>query len=171
MNILIRYGLSSLLFIFSAIRSIQVSKSIYWIIANHLLIGSSFLYHGQEIQTNPYLQFDYVIILLINLAYMNNLYMTIFGVELAIYEYLLQTNIEFTKNLFTISGFIYGMHNNYNLYFYKLCWNILMCICMYTYRYYLILYDMEYYNNIRIYITLIWHILTFNLLYTLCESV
>jgi hypothetical protein len=171
MNILIRYGLSSLLFIISAIKSIQVSKSQYWITANHLLIGSSFMHHAQKIQTKLYLQIDYLIILLINLAYMNNFYMTIIGIGFAIYEYSIKQNIEFTKNFFTIGGFIYGLYNNYNLYFYTLCLNINLCICMYAYKYYLYLFNVEKFNNIRIYMNWLWHALTVNLLYTLCETI
>ena len=170
-NIDINSGLSSMLFIISAIKSINVSKSIYWILSNHILILSSFLYYSDIARRQLYLALDYSAIILLSLSYINNFYTTIIGLGLGLYEYSLFNNVESTKNVFAIIAVLFALYRNYNLYFYKLIFIIFLCASIYFYRYYLYKYNIQKYTSTRIYLTLILHIISVIILCMLSETI
>jgi hypothetical protein len=157
------YGVSSLLFIISAVKSIYSSKLILYKISNCVLIVASYLCNSTN--NKVYLFFDYITICAICFSYLNHYIIN--GILLAslIYEYNNTTCIVNTKNISFGLAITKAIYNTYilldNTYTIILVISAISGIMSYEIRYYLLN------NNINNYTLFLTWWLHFSIMYLL----
>jgi hypothetical protein len=142
-------GLSSLLFIISATKSILISKLLFWKISNTILIFSSYLCNAYG---DKYLFFDFFTIYLTTSCYINNLYINSLLNLLLFYEYKKTKQIENIKNIslaLALTKTLMITKNNYII----LLTSSIIGVNLYTIRYYL------FYKNIIYFIKILLNII------------
>ena len=157
------YGLSSLLFIISALKSIYSSKLILYKISNCVLIFASYLCNSTN--NKLYLLFDYITICAICVSYLN--YYIINGILISslIYEYNKTSSVINTKNISFGIAITKAIYNTYillnNTYTIILIISAISGIVSYEIRYYLLN------NNIHNYTLFLTWWLHFSIMYLL----
>jgi hypothetical protein len=90
-------GVSSLLFVISTIKAFISTDLILWKLSNAVLVISSHLCNAYSFE--KYLLFDYIMIYLTSLSYLNNSTLNSACILSGIYEYIKSESIENTKNI------------------------------------------------------------------------
>lgn len=136
-------GVSSLLFLISALESIMNSSSYYWIALNCLLPISSYLCNSTN---NKFCyNFDLLIIFLIGCSYINNKYIN------SILAIILVFNLNLAKNIAFILSIIFLLIKTYP----STNFNIVLVATIIAITVYMIRTN---YPDYYILFTLIWHI-------------
>jgi hypothetical protein len=156
-------GVSSLLFVISAVKAFMASDLILWKLSNTVLIISSHLCNAYSFE--KYLLFDYVMIYLTSLSYLNNSTLNSALVLSGIYEFVNTESIENTKNvtfgITLLKSITYAYIYINNQYFFIIVGVSSMGVIVYKIRYSLYLVD-----PIKTwYLTWIWHACVTTILY------
>ena len=149
-------GVSSLLFLISALESIMNSSSYYWIASNCLLPISSYLYNATK--NNTCLNLDLLTIFLIGCSYINNKYIN------SILVIILAFNLNLAKNIAFILSIIFLLIKSYP----STNFNILLGVVIIGVVCWMIRCD---YPDYYILFTLIWHICILTILCIASQSI
>ena len=156
-------GVSSLLFIISTIKAFISSDLILWKLSNSVLIISSHLCNAYSFE--KYLLFDYMMIYLTCLSYLNNSTLNSVLVLSGIYEYINKESIEITKNITFTLTLLKSITCTYiyinNQFFFIIVGVSSMGVIVYKIRYSLYLID----PRKTWYMTWIWHLCVTTILY------
>jgi len=157
-------GISSFLFILTAIKSIFISKSILWKCSNVILPFTSFLYNIDY--NNKYYEFaDYFTIYFITASYINHSIINSILSILLVYEFINSSNIIVVKNITFCLSIIKSIINTY---YYDV--NLVMVLLPHIIIYMLLFKVRQelYYRNIMDYntvLTIVGHINILHILY------
>lgn len=160
------FGLSSLLFTITAINALFISKSLSWKVANFVLIPTSFLCNTNN--NLNYIILDYLSIIFLCISICNNKFFT-YGVLLScLYEYNYYNHIKISKSIIFAVTSIYILNKIFNKNikdYYKLLYIILSGVGLYLFRYYMYLNDHTIiFTNYTLYLTVLWHLCSINIL-------
>ena len=165
-------GLSSLLFIITAIKSIYISKLIIWKLSNIFLVFSSFFYNINFHNNGIYLFLDYLTISIISMSHINNFIINSILTIIHIYEFIQTNNIVNIKNITFIISILHVIYNTYIFmsieYVYILITSILIYLISYKIR-----LELYYQNNFDYIIALTWvgHICIMQILYIASNTI